>query len=351
MKKKLLYLLATGIVIFQPLVVFAGPTSSTYELKGYDFGSGGTEYNDSTTYSIFGNAGGIDDSSLTSSTYGLGGGLTFQTQSNTPSAPTFTNPSSNYDRLKFVVVPSGTSPIGTDITYAIQISTTSNFSSNINYIQGDFTVGPNYDWETYSNWGGSSGNYVTGLTNGTTYYIRVASRQGKFTQSSWSVASSATTVDPSLTFGLDSSSLVFSNLNSGNSFTDSSKTTVMTTSTNAYNGYIVYSKYSNVLDTTIPNYSGTNSSPTLWPSGAGFGYTTNDNSLTGGTADRFTNGGPKYSGFTTSSPGDPVADHAGPVTTAISGEQFTISYKVTATSSTNAGTYTSQIGYVIVPTY
>ncbi len=165
MKKLLLTIYTLGSILVQPLIVSAGPTSTTYELKGYDFGSGGTEYNDSSTYSIFGTAGEIDSSSLTSSTYQLGGGLVFETQSNTPSQPSFTNPSSNYDRLKFVVVPSGTTPIGTDITYAIQISTTSNFSSNVNYVQSDFTVGPNYSWQTYTFWGGASGNsYIVSST-------------------------------------------------------------------------------------------------------------------------------------------------------------------------------------------
>ena len=100
----------------------------------------------------------------------------------------------------------------------------------------------------------------------------------------------------------------------------------------------------------IANYASPNSAPTTW-SGTGFGYSTDDNSLTGGTGDRFTNGGPKFAGFTTSAPGDPVADHSGPVLTEISNENFNISYRVSADQNTSAGTYTTTVIYVVVPEY
>ncbi|MBI1863168.1 hypothetical protein HYS00_03540, partial [Candidatus Microgenomates bacterium] len=93
-----------------------------------------------------------------------------------------------------------------------------------------------------------------------------------------------------------------------------------------------------------------NASPTSW-SGVGFGYTTDDSNLTGGTVDRFTNGGPKYAGFGTSAPGDPVADHAGAITTPVSNESFTISYRVTGNVLTKAGTYSTTVIYTVVPTY
>jgi hypothetical protein len=349
MKNILLFLLLISLLSFP---VFAGPQSTTYELKEYGFGMGGTQYNDSTTYSLFGNIGEDQNGSTNSTTtFTMNQGLVFTLQTDTQSAPTFTNPGSNYDRLKFVINQTGTSPIGTDIAYLLQVSTDSSFATNNKYIQADDTLGSSMVWQTYTNWGGSSGQYITGLTNNTFYYIRIKARQGKFTESPWSQSATATTSDPSLTFGINSSTITFDNLNPGNSYTDNTKSTIFTTSTNAYNGYIIYGRDTSALDTTIPNYSAPNSAPTTWSSGAGFGYTTNDSSLSGGTADRFTNGGPKYAGFTTSSPGDPVADHAGPIISPISNENFTISYKVTAATTTNAGRYTSTVLYVVVPTY
>jgi hypothetical protein len=177
--------------------------------------------------------------------------------------------------------------------------------------------------------------------------------QGYFTESQYSAIANATTSDPSLTFSLDANSVTFDHLNNGNSFTDSGKSSTVTTSTNAYNGYIVYGRVTQALTSPngqIDNYTSPNSGPTTW-SGTGFGYSTNDSNLVGGTPDRFTNGGPKYAGFVTADTGDPVADHAGPVLSPISSEAFNISYRVTGNNTTKAGTYTTTVLYIVVPSY
>ncbi len=330
-------------------VYAANPQSTTYELKSWGFGSGGVATTSSTTYSMSGTAGEIDNASTESNTYRINAGLVFTMQVNVPPAPSFTNPGNNYDRLR-IIVNTGNNPA--DAQYAIAISK-DNWQTT-QYIQNDYTAGSGITWLPYSgsiSWNGTSGFYVTGLTNSTTYSIKVKARQGYMTETGWGPSISTSTVDPSLTFGIDSATITFTNLNSGNNFTDSSKSTVLTTSTNAYNGYIVYGNDASPLNTTyIPNYASPNSAPTSW-TGTGFGYTTNDSNLTGGTANRFTSGGPNYAGFTTSSPGDPVADHAGPVTTPISSEQFTISYRVTANTQTPAGTYGTTVSYIVVPSY
>lgn len=338
--------------------ILAGPQSTTYELQQYQFGSGGQQGATSTTYSIFGTAGETGEKGNDSATYQLNAGLIHTLIANTPPAPTVTNPGSNYDRLK-IVVATGNNP--TDVTYAIAIKKTSDTWAQAQYVQNDYSVGTTLgaeDWLLYSGgaltgWGGASGFYASGLDANTSYDVRVVATNGTFGESPWGPSASATTSVPSLTFGVNKSSIQFLNLNSGNSYTDSSKSVILTTSTNAYNGYTVLSRTSGLLTSgsnTISAYTGTNSSPTTW-TGSGFGYTTSDSDLTGGTADRFTNGGPKYAGFTTSAPGDPVADHAGPILTPISSEQFTISYRVTATSSTPAGSYQAVVMYVVVPTY
>lgn len=349
---KLLTIIAvylTSIVFVVPQFVFAGPQSTTYELKEYGFGSGGVTGSESTSYSLFGLLGETEYGQLSSTNYSANTGLTFTIISHVPAAPTFTNPSNNYDRLKFVI-DNGGNP--TDTTFAIAISTDDFVTTS--YIQDDNTVGATLgseDWQTYTNWGGASGEYVTGLLPGTTYKIKVKARQGNYTETPYSATASVATVQPSLTFGIDSASITFDNLYSGNSWTDTSKSTVLTTSTNAYNGYSIYAHVTQALTngaTTIPNYGSTNASPSTW-SGYGFGYNTSDTDLAGGTANRF--GGSKYAGFTTSTSGDPVADHTGPVTTEISSEQFTLSYKVVTQDIQKAGTYSTTVLYVVIPSY
>ncbi len=339
------------------LHVYAGPQSTTYELKEFGFGSGGTENIDSTSYSLFGTAGEMDVASVESNTYRGLGGLIFTMQAFTPPAPTVSNTNQNYDRL-LVTIQTGGNP--TDAEYALSITD----GTTTWYIQNDYTIGTvlgTEDWLLYSGgqtvgWGGGSGFYVTGLSQNTAYSIRVKARQGNYTETGWSVETTQSTSVPSLSFGVDASAISFSALNSGNSYTDASKLTTLTTSTNAYNGYIVYGRETQALThtgngaLTIPDYAGTNTTPTVW-SGTGFGYTSNDSNLTGGTADRFTNGGPKYAGFITTGPGDPVADHAGPIVSPVVNEQFNLSYRVTATSTTPAGEYKTTVVYTVVPTY
>jgi len=348
--------LLLSLIIF-PEVSWAGPTSTNFELESYGFGAGGDSLT-STNFKLYGTAGELEMGRLSSTNFKLGSGLTYLLKVNVPPAPTVTNAGTNYDRL-LVVINTGSNP--SDATFALQISTDSNFVSNVSYIKSDNTIGPSLttsDFQTYTNWGSSTGEYVTGLAAGTTYYVRAKARQGSvnFTESEWGPATAGvTTSSPTLTFSTSSSSVTFNNLNAGNSYTDSTQTTILTTSTNAYNGYVVNARETGALThtvdpaTTIANYASANSSPTTW-TGTGFGYTTSDNDLSGGTNTRFTSA-TKYAGFTTSSPGDPVADHAGPVLSAISNENFTITYRVTTDATKKAGKYTTTILYNVVPEY
>jgi hypothetical protein len=335
-----------------PAYVYAGPASTNYELEQYDFGSGGTDNSSSSNFNLFGQSGGIEYVNQSSTNYQVKGGLTQTLQANVPPAPSFTNPVTNYDRLKFII-DNGNNP--TDALFAIAISDDDFITTR--YIQDDNTVGPTLgseDWQTYSNWGGSSGEYVRTLSANTTYKIKVKSKWGNFTESGFGPVASATTSVPSLTFGISSASITFNNLNSSNAYTDISKTTTLTTSTNAYRGYAIYGRETNPLtfgSNTIADYTSSNSNPSTW-NGTGFGYTTNDSDLAGGTADRFTNGGPNFAGFTTSIPGDPVADHTVPVEeNPIVNEQFTITYRVTGDNTTKAGTYNNTVLYAVVPIY
>jgi len=340
-----------------PSLAIAGPASTNFELKSYSFGAGGDNLS-STNFKLNATAGELGLGRLSSTNFKLGAGLTYLLNANVPPAPTVTNPGTNYDRL-LIVINTGNNP--SDASFAIQMSTISDFSSNVSYVKSDNTLGPTLtvtDFQTYTNWGGGSGEYVTGLPAGTTYYVRAKARQGtlNFTESEWGPATTGiTTSSPTLTFSASNTSVTFNNLNSANSYTDNSQSTVLTTSTNAYNGYVVNARETGTLThtvdgvTTIQDYPSANSSPTTW-SGSGFGYTTDDNDLSGGTNNRFSSG-TNYSGFTTASPGDPVADHAGPILSAISNESFTITYRVTAGATQKAGKYTTTVLYNVVPEY
>jgi hypothetical protein len=347
-------ILNTLYIILNTSAAHAAPPSSTnYELQSYSFGSGGTASSSSTNYSIFGASGELAVSSQSSQNYKIGSGLSFLIRANVPSI-TLSNTGGTYDRLNLTI---GTNDNPTDATYAVQISTDNSFTTDLNYIKPDNTLGTSLDpsdFRSYSSWGSGSGVTLTGLERNTTYYARAKARQGSFTETEWSTATTSGTIEPSLTFSIDSETLTFDNLNSSNSYTDSSKSTILTTSTNAYNGYIINARETAALTAsgvgTIADFSSPNSSPTTW-SGYGFGYTTSDSNLTGGTADRFTNSGPKYAGFTTSSPGDPVADHSGPITSAISNEQFTVSYRVSVNETQPAARYSTTVLYIVVPSY
>ncbi|HSA84421.1 MAG TPA: hypothetical protein VLF20_06085 [Patescibacteria group bacterium] len=328
------------------------PASDNYELQDYSFGSG-TNNSTSENYGLFGILGEVEFGNLTSENFQTHLGLTYLTALATPPAPTFTNPGTNYDRLH-LTINTGDNP--SETLYAIAISA-DNFTDDIRYIKNDNTIGDTLetnDYKTYAGWGGATGEYVTGLMQETTYTIKVRAKQNEFTESVYSPVASATTSTAQLTFSVNSPTITFNNLNSSNNYTDESKTTVLTTSTNAYNGYVVNARQTQQLTAigigTISDFTSPNSAPTSW-SGYGFGYTTNDSDLTGGTANRFTNGGPNYAGFTTASPGDPVADHPGPITTAISNEQFTITYKVAVSNTQPAAEYTTDILYIVVPSY
>ena len=344
-------LLVTFYLLLIASPVYADlPSSTNYKLQNYSFGAGGTTNSTSSNYGLNGIAGEVEFGQPGSSNYQIGSGLTYMMKANVPGAPTLSTPDNNYDRILFVL-DTGGNP--SDTTFALEISTTSDFSSNVNYIKQDGTVGSSLttaDYKTYTNWGGASGTYVTGLTSNTPYYIRAKARQGDFTESEYGQAASITTQTPALTFTIDNPAIIFNHLNAGNSYTDTSQSDTLTTTSNAINGYIVYGYDTQALtDTggaTIANYSSPNSSPTSW-SGLGFGYTTSDSTLSGtGGANRF-NSGTDYAGFGITAPGDPVDDN----TTPVINDTATVSYRITASSSTPAGTYKNTIIYTIVPSY
>lgn len=214
------------------------PASNNYQLKDFGFGSGGTDVTSSGNYSLNAIAGEISAGKLSSATFGIGSGLTYTNQANVPVAPTFTNPNNYYNKLQLIIDASGNP---TDTKFAIAIST-DNFATITNYVQSDNTVGTVLgieDYKTYANWGGASGFFVIGLAANTTYQVKVKAMQGKFTETGFGLASTAATVNPTMSFGININTINFGNLPAG-TVVDSPSSVTASFSTNGETGGKVY---------------------------------------------------------------------------------------------------------------
>jgi hypothetical protein len=183
------------------LLLFAGPSSSNYNLKSYDFGNGGTEDSSSTNYNVDGTAGAQSGDKATSTNFSVKSGENPTQDANVPLKPTLTNPDGYYDRLKLVLDP-GSSP--SDTKYLIAIS--SDGFTTTRYVQTDNSIGASYtitNYQTYTSWGGASGFFITGLSQSTLYEVKVRAMQGSFSESGFSPLSDAVaTVTPSMSFGV-----------------------------------------------------------------------------------------------------------------------------------------------------
>ncbi len=177
-------------------------SSSTYMLKGYEFGGGGGTGMNSSSYSLEGIAAQGGDV-LGSSSFNVNSGLVFVQQSNVPAAPTFVNTSNWYNKLKITINKWSGDP--SDTKYAIAISS-DNFATDTRYVQDNLTVGSalgTEDFQTYSTWGGSSGNFIIGLNPSTTYTVKVKSMQGNYSESGWGPTAQVATSNLILGFDID----------------------------------------------------------------------------------------------------------------------------------------------------
>lgn len=173
------------------------PTSTNFSLKAYDVG-GSSSTSSSTNYSLNGTAGSQSGDTNSSTNYKVAPGLNPDTNSNVPQAPSFTNPSSYYDRL-LLQLAAGTNP--SDTKYAIAIS--SNGFTTTQYVKSDHSVGATLaagDYQTYAAWGGAGGFLVLGLQPGTGYSVKVKAFQGSFTETAYSPVVTVATVQPYITF-------------------------------------------------------------------------------------------------------------------------------------------------------
>ena len=221
------------------------------------------------------------------------------------------------------------------------------------------------DIKTWTSTTTSTSVTATSLTLQTSkiYYFNVRTIDNAGNTSSY-ISSDGQAVAPTLAFSVSPSSVSFANLNVGNSYEDTEATT-LTTSTNAYNGYVIRAFISDLLTSPvnpsaeIVNFNGGSyASPDEFrTTDLGFGYTSSDTSVQG--SNKFgenpcAGGGtpPCYSPFSLTAPGDIVADHTSSVTgSPITNEQFTITYKVKVPATQEALPYSTTVIYTITPIY
>ena len=314
MRIQLFILLFTFYFILFTFRAYAGPASNSYELMEYGFGAGGTASSSSNNYSVNGVLGETDAGSSDGTLYNIGSGLNFTQQANVPPAPALSNPASYYNKL-LLIINNGSNPDDTE--FAISISSDA-FVSDTKYIQNDHTIATQLnddDWLTYTAWGGGSGFEIIGLSPGTTYTVKVAARQGSFTQTGYGPTDNAATVQPSLTFDIDVSStdtetpppysVAFGDLALGSVNTASDRIWI-DLDTNALNGGFIYIYGANSgLYSTVQGY--TISSTTTDLAGAPEGYGIRSNTVTQ------TSGGP----LSATSPYNTASDNVGVVDTTI----------------------------------
>ncbi len=181
----------------------AMPASDDYKLNNYGFGAGGVGNATSNNYGMNAITGELGGKDMSSNSYRAKSGEINTQQANVPEAPTFSNPANNYSKLHFIVNQANTGN-PSDTKFAIAISS-DNFATT-QYVQSDNTVGATLgteDYQTYTAWGGATGQYVIGLNSSTTYRIKVKAISGRFTESGYSPSTAATTSPPSLTYDID----------------------------------------------------------------------------------------------------------------------------------------------------
>jgi len=305
--KKTLKTFFVTISSVQFFFLFAFPASTNYQLRSFEFGSGGQYNMDSASYSLEGLAGEVASDRQSSTNFAANSGLQFVQMAHTPGAPTFVNESNWYDKLKLTIA---TSNNPSDTLYAVAIST-DNFSTT-NYIQSDGTIGAILGIEdllSYTAWGGASGSLIIGLESGTTYYIKVKARQGKFTEGPFGPIASASTVNPSISMDIDIDptdtetaspyAIPFGDLAVGSVTTTSDKIWI-DFETNAYGGGAVYIKGQNTgLSSSTASYTITSSTTDLASSSIGYGMR--------GISATQSSGGP----FSISSPYNGASDNVG----------------------------------------
>jgi len=355
-KKTILAATLAGILLIAPAVSAQTLSSPNYQIENPTIDSGG-EPSSSTNYRSVDAIGDSSGESTNSSTFKALLGFIFPSFPGVPGTPTLINTGGTlYNSLDFVITTGGNQ---TDTNYAIAISSDDFVTTN--YIQVDDTVGTTAAWQSYTNWGGATGERVTGLSPSTTYKIKVKARYGTDSETGFSVIATAATSAPSMT-------VTFAGVNSGTAVAGET-TTITTTvnaisygsliidapaiaahkttvSTNATGGYTTTVRQDGNLRTDngqeISAVTASNASPAAWPSGittGRFGYHTTDSVLCTGTAGRFSSND-TYAALTAS------VEETACNTANVTNEETTVVYKLQVGSLQQAGSYQNRLTYI-----
>ena len=274
-------LLLAGTLLFGTVSSFSH--NSTYYLNSYSVGSGsGTNFSNGT----YSGQASLGERSNSNALPGSGnideaGGIQTE-QLAVPQAPTLSNGSGTYyNQLGLTLNNSmGSSTYPTDVTFAVEIATTSGFTSP-NYVQTGGVLGSSPFYQTYAAWGGSSGSSVVNLSPSTTYYVKVAAMQGKYTATPFGQYASIATVAPSISFTVSPNSLSLGSLLAGSVITSSNVSFGLTT--NAGSGGNVYVSGTNSgLKSTTTGYTIGALTANLASSSEGFGLQASGASQTSG---------------------------------------------------------------------
>jgi hypothetical protein len=309
-------LLVTALTLFAQ-----APSSSNFTLKAYDVGTGGGS-SSSTNYKLNATTGTQTGDPATSASFGVQSGQKPTQQAQVPAAPTFTNPSNEYRRLRLTI---STSSNASDTLYAIAIS--SDGFTTTEYVKNDTSIGATLalaDYQSYAAWGGASGFWVTGLAAGTTYDVKVRAKQGDFTESAYGPTASASTVQPTISFSVETSvdntppfAIGFGSLTNG-VVGNGSEDALIGISTNAVNGGSLFVRGSNGgLASASAGYTLTSATADLASASSGYGARVSSTSQVSGgplAASSPFNGSGDSVGALTSSLVE-IASTAGAVTT------------------------------------
>ncbi len=232
------------------MIFAAFSSSSTRVLNSYSIGPGGTNSATSTTYKAQANAGEISGTA-NSTTYTVHSGAVQTEQLNVPLAPTLSNGSGTYyNELQFTI---NVGILPTDTTYAIAVST-NNFVTT-NYVQATGILGGSPVFQSYTAWGGGSGSYMTGLSNSSSYEVKVGAMQGLFTNTEYGPYASSTTTAPSITFSISPTTLNLGALTAGNIVTSGTNITASLTTDSESGADVFVSGANGGLKTTTRSYT------------------------------------------------------------------------------------------------
>lgn len=282
MIRSLSSLLAAGMFLFGTVSSFSN--NSTYYLNSYSVGSGsGTNFSNGS----YSGQASLGEAAATNPVTGTGGNVSetggIQTeQLAVPQAPTLSNGSNTYyNKLGITLNNSmGTSSYPSDVTFAIEIATTSGFTSP-NYVQTGGVLGGAPFYQSYASWSGSSGSYIVNLNSSTTYYVKVAAKQAMYTNTEFGPSTSLATVAPSVTFSVSPNSLSLGSLLAGSVVTSPNVTFGLTTNAGS-GGNIFVAGTNNGLHSANNSYTIAALTGNLASSSEGFGLQGTNTSQTSG---------------------------------------------------------------------